>query len=137
MHGFKMRKRISFLLVLSLLLCGMCFDEQPLKTYSFCDAESELSSSVRIFVTEKAPVIQGERLTGRSQANVLIRRENRRTSNSFIRRSEVGFSFVDFLPQTFHSSIFLQNSEVSHNTSGHIKLMQCIYRKDGKKKAIL
>lgn len=134
MHSFKLKKRISVLLILTILFCEVCFDETPFKTYSFCASEGKIDSSVRIHTIKDKQVVYKEQLTQRQAARGMIRRSNRRVVHGSDRRSVSDLSFVDFLPQFFHSSVFLRNYKVCHNTSGHIGLIRCLYRKDGKKR---
>lgn len=134
-HG--MRRQIHLFVILSILFCEICFSDQPLKTYSFFGSVSEISSGVQIHIDREKQVIGREQLKTGSEAREILRRTSRRTIHSLIRRMPAGFSNVDFLPQIFHSSIFLQNNEVCHNTSGHIALIRCIYRKDGKKRDLV
>lgn len=42
------RKRVGILLILSILLCEICLNEQPFRTYFFAAPDSEISSSVQI-----------------------------------------------------------------------------------------
>lgn len=136
MRSRKMRRQIGIFVILSILLCEMCFNEQPFKTYSSCASESGITSSVQIHITRVKRIIGGERVRARSNTGEVLRRTGRRLIHSLNRRMSAGLSFVDFLPRMFHSTIFLQNNEISHNTSGHIALIRSIYRKDGKKREI-
>lgn len=133
MRGLEKRVRISMLLIFSILICELCFNELPVKAFSFSTSDCEITSSVRIGISKVKQTVSGERLTSRSVAREMIRRSSRRVFSFSGRKESVGLSFVDFLPQIFHSTIFLQNHKICHNTSGHIELIRCIYRKDGKK----
>ena len=42
--------------------------------------------------------------------------------------------YEERISKTPDSTLFLQISNVTHNTSGHISLIQCVYLKDGKKR---
>lgn len=134
MHSFRFKRRISMFLILAILFCEVCFDEAPFKTYSFCVSDSEISSSVRIHIVKDRQIFYKEQLTERSAVRGMIRRVNRRVLSASNRRSTAGLSFVDILPRLFHSSIFLRDHKVCHNTSGHIERIRCLYRKDGKKR---
>lgn len=127
------RKRVGILLILSILLCEICLNEQPFQTYFFATPDCEISSSVQIH--KEKGVICEQRLTGRTVTGEILRRMNRRVSDPVFRRSTVGFSFVDDLPQLFHSTIYLQTRRISPYTSGHMEIIRCIYQKDGKKRA--
>lgn len=133
MHPAKRRLHVIVLLILSILLGEVCFDESQFKTYAFGASKSEITSGNQIHISKEKQEIRGERITGRSEAKEVLRRTNRRTSQLFGRRLITGFSFVDILPQLFHSTIYFQNNQICHNTSGHIVLIRCVYRKDGKK----
>lgn len=118
MRGLEKRARISMLLVLSILICELCFNELPVKAFSFSTSDCEITSNVRISISKVRQTISEERLTSRNVAREMIRRSSRRAFNFSGRKESVGFSFVDFLPQIFHSNIFLRNNKISHNTSG-------------------
>lgn len=133
MKGTVARKRISILLILSILLCEICLNEQPFQTYFFAAPDCEISSSVQIH--KEKGVICDQRLTGRTVTGEILRRMNRRVSDSVFRRSTVGYSFVEDLPRLFHSTIYLQTRQISPHTSGHMQMIRCIYQKDGKKRA--
>lgn len=133
MREIKANKRIGILLILSILLCEICLNEQPFRTYFFATPDSEINSSVQIH--KEKGVICEQRLSGRTVTGEILRRMNRRVSDSVFRRSTVGFSFVDDLPRLFHSTIYLQTSQISQHTSGHMEMIRCIYQKDGKKRA--
>lgn len=134
MRRFRLAKQISILLLLSILFCEICFNEEPYKTYSFSDAGGEITSSVRIHVKDVKQAVGRERLTGRQSAEGLLQRPSRRIINLTSRKTVFGLSFVDVLPQIFHSKIFLRNNRVTHDTNGHLVLIRCTFRKDGKKK---
>lgn len=134
MRSYEIKKQLSLFIILSILFCEMCFSDQPFKTYSFATSQGEISSSVQIHILKEKQLLGRERLTSRSESGEVLRRAGRRVQNAFIRKATAGLSSVEFLPQTFHSTIFLQNHKISHNTSGHIDLIRCVYQKDGKKR---
>lgn len=134
MRRYKLARQISIVLFISIMLCEICLNEIPFKAYSFCDADGRITSSVRLHVNDVKQMVGRERLTGRSVTEGFLQRPSRRNFNFASRRTIIGLSFVDILPQMFHSTVFLRNNRVTHNTSGHMELIRCLYRKDGKKR---
>lgn len=136
MHSLNMRKRIACIIIFSILLCEMCFHDQPCKTYFFAVQTSESISGTPIRISKERQIASSERPDGRSRTWELMRRASRRGSSSCFRRIPFGLSFVDVLPQMFHSTIYFRTKKRSHNTSGHIERIRCMHRKDGKKRTI-
>ncbi len=136
MHRQQTRMNLCICLILTLLLCQWCVKGQEVKAISFAGNKCEISSAVQIHPDDMLQLSSQERISGRSESEEVIRGMSRKTSSLYIRRELTGYSFVEFLPQIFHSTIFLQINQVSHNTSGHIELIRCIYQKDGKKEVL-
>lgn len=136
MHSLKMRRRIGCIIIFSILLCEMCFHDQPCKAYFFAVQTSASISGTPIHISKERQIASFERSDGRSRTWELLRRSSRRRNASCFRRIPFGLSFVDVLPQMFHSTIYFRTKRRSHNTSGHIERIRCVQRKDGKKRTI-
>lgn len=136
MHRQQTRMNVCICLILTLLLCQWCVKGQEVKALSCAENKCEISSAVQISSADMLQLVDQERISGREESAEVIRGMSRKTSSLYVRRELTGVSFVEHLPQIFHSTIFLQNNQVPHNTSGHIELIRCIYQKDGKKEVL-
>lgn len=137
MRNEKIKIRICLLIILSIVLSEMCFNEQPFITYSSATQNSEINSSVYIHIDRVKRVIGEERFRGSAESADVIRRTGRRVVNSFLKKTPYDLTFVDYLPQNHHSTTVRQRDEVSGGTSAHLAMIRCIYRKDGKKRDVL
>lgn len=131
------RKHLMGFLILALLLCEMCFFLQSANTSSFCvqTTHHSIKHVTHAQISDGSKVVYEERISKTPDAGAeSFCKSEQRTLQSFIRRLSACLSTVEYLPRTFHSTLFLQISDVTHNTSGHISLIQCVYLKDGKKR---
>ena len=129
-------KHLMGFLILAILLCEMCFFLQSADTSSFCVQTTQSTKHVtHAQISDGSKVIYEERISKTPDAGAeSFCKSEQRTLQSFIRRLSACLSTVEYLPRTFHSTLFLQISDVTHNTSGHISLIHCVYLKDGKKR---
>lgn len=127
------KRNLCICLILTLLLCQCCIKGQEVRALSCAEKKCEISSAIQIHSDDLLQLLSEERIGSRDTSEDVIRGAGRKLSSLYIRRELTGFSYVEFLPQIFHSTIFLQTNQLSHNTSGHIDLIRCIYQKDGKK----
>lgn len=128
-----MKRNLCICLILTLLLCQCCIKGQEVSALSCAEKKCEISSAIQIHSDDLLQLLSEERIGSRDASEGVIRGLSRKISSLYIRRETTGISHVEYLPQIFHSTIFLQTNQLSHNTSGHIDLIRCIYQKDGKK----
>ena len=133
MCSSRTRKHLMGFLILAILLCEMCFFLQSADTSSFCVQTTQSTKHVtHAQISDGSKVVYEERISKTPDAGAeSFCKSEQRTLQSFIRRLSACLSTVEYLPRTF---LFLQISNVTHNTSGHISLIQCVYLKDGKKR---
>lgn len=127
------KRNLCICLILTLLLCQCYVKGEEVRAYSYAEKKCEISSAVQIHSDDMLQLLSGERIGSRDEFEDVIRSVSRKISSLYIRRELTGCSCVEYLPQIFHSTIFLQINQLSHNTSGHIELIHCMYQKDGKK----
>lgn len=137
MHNLRIQKHLMGFLILSILLCEMCFFIQSPNTSSF-HVQYLHSNSVKHVnhaqISDGSKMVYEDRIAKSSDGPETFRKNEQRTLQSLIRRLSACLSTVEYLPHTFHSTLFLQFHNMTHNTSGHIPLIRCVYRKDGKKR---
>ena len=126
MCSSRTRKHLMGFLILAILLCEMCF---------FFQTTQSTKHVTHAQISDGSKVVYEERISKTPDAGAeSFCKSEQRTLQSCIRRLSACLSAVEYLPRTFHSTLFLQISNVTHNTSGHISLIQCVYLKDGKKR---
>ena len=135
MNSRKQHKSICFILILSMLFLGMCFEnieaDSSLAYQLVSQADSTLRSSQNTSLFRQ---IYMEESIGRPVGNSIqlnARRNNSRTG----RGTDVSLLSADILLQTFpHTSIVLSPiyGSASHSTS---VIVDYIHHKDGKKAA--
>ena len=132
MNSRKQHKSICFILILSMLFLGMCFEnieaDSSLAYQLVSQADSTLRSSQNTSLSRQ---IYMEESIGRPVGNSIqlnARRNNSRTG----RGTDVSLLSADILLQTFpHTSIVLSPvyGSASHSTS---EIVDYIHHKDGK-----
>lgn len=137
MRCFRVRRYINFIIILSILVCGICFDETPFKTYSSAascaTSGAGLSSDVRINVEKEQRNITQEIMASRGMTNQMIRHASRRMPDVIAKRAVIDLSFVDLLPQEFHLHTVVCRGDIADGDSGHLQMLRCVYQEDGKK----
>ncbi len=121
MHSLKMRRRIGCIILFSILLCEMCFHDQPCKAYFFVVQTSASISGTPIHISKERQIASFERPAVRGHGSFCA-----------------GAAAAEMHPvfEEFHSTIYFRTKRRSHNTRGHIERIRCVQRKDGKKRTI-
>lgn len=132
MRRVEFRENVIALFIFSIIVCSVCLEHVPARTTVYQGAANTISSDVRMEESKMSHAICGERFSQRAEARSLVRSAGRRIGG-VTKFSFLGMLFREFFSQAFPLSATLRNYGIDHIVSGHIRLLRCIYRKDGKK----
>lgn len=131
----KQHKSICFILILSMLFLGMCFEDIEADSFLASQLVSQTESTLRSTQnTSLSKQVYMDESIGKPVGNSVqlnVRRNNSRTGRS----TDISLLSADILLQTFpHTSIVLSaiHGSASHSTS---VIVDYIHLKDGKKAA--
>ncbi len=133
---YKMKRvPIVCLLILAFALGSMNHVDTSAKILLCADNdESQVTSTERIGEwTSKAVLDQAQWGKDNNGNGEMFRRFTKRSNQTFLRRVESTLISTDSTLWESHSMLYWQDNPLTEGTSGHIAMIQCVHRKDGKK----
>ena len=132
MHIMRFNRKMIFIYIFSLIICGICFEYVPNRTGEPQNSVSMISSNTRLDSTKVKYAVCTERFSERAETRGLMRNVGRRINNT-IRFTFPGRELSDVFLRTFSMTKYLRSCEVRRDHNSHNWLLRYLYRKDGKK----
>ena len=136
----KSRILAGILLMLSIVCADLCFFGQSVDTYSFYALKQDFfggngADSSQIF--EGRQFIREERLVQNSGTTECLRRSGKERGVRFLGRVMDDLAACRYLPHIFGYTMRAVTGQKEAANDGHLSLIRCIYRKDGKKRSFI